>query len=30
LPFPMVQLQKLQAFFLAAAEKQQVIMTRND
>lgn len=30
LPFPMLQLQKLQTFFLAAADNQQVIITRND
>ena len=30
LPFPMVQLQKLQTFFKTAAEKQQVIMTSSN
>lgn len=30
LPFPMVQLQKIQTFFLGAADNQQVIITRND
>ena len=30
LPFPMVQLQKLQSFFLAAANKNKIVHTRSD